>query len=114
MFREFLHSLHSVYILLMDLDIIYTSLVADKMSRENWGGCGCSSAWIGIVLLLYLGGYGSYKVYEWADDKFVSMVMIGENALWATIIRIAIVCGIVLFWVLLFALTWYLEGRGKK
>ena len=38
----------------MDIDTIYTSLVADRMSREKWGGCGCSSAWVTLAVMLYL------------------------------------------------------------
>ena len=87
---------------MLDIDTIYTSLFADKMSRENWG-CGCS-AWITLAVLLYLVGYASYHVYGWAVDKVEYSIEYEWGESWLVVARIVIVCGIVLFWVLLFAL----------
>lgn len=103
----------------MDLDIIYSSLVADKMSRENWGGSGCSPAWFALAVILYLVVYGSYMVYRWAEDKLMDMgyeLGIIENStdIEVTVGRVAIVCGIILFWVLLFALLWHFAERKKR
>ena len=103
----------------MDLDVIYSSLVVDKMSREKWGGCGCSPAWISLLVLLWLGGYSSYKVYEWAEDKVMNMgyrleVIESSESVEATVARVAIVCGIILFWVLLFALLWHFAGKEEE
>ncbi len=95
----------------MDIDTIYTSLVADKMSREKWGGCGCSSAWVTLAVMLYLAGFASYHVYGWAVDRFADSVEYEWGESWAVALRIAIVCGIALFWILLFALLLYLARR---
>ncbi len=98
----------------MDLDIIYASLVADKMSKTNWGGCGCSSVWVTLAVMLYLVGYASYWVYGWATDRFTDSIEYDYGSSWAAVARIAIVCCIVLFWVLLFALLLYLARRNKN
>lgn len=98
-----------------DLDFIYSSLVADKMSKEKWGGCGCSPAWFALAVILYLGGYGSYKVYKWAEDMMLGVAIYDEKASFEVIaVRIAIICLIVIFWVLLFVLLWKLAKREEE
>ncbi len=102
-----------------NLDFIYSSLVADKMSREKWGGCGCSPAWFALAVILYLVVYGSYKVYIWAEDKLMDMgyefgIIENSTDIEITVGRVAIVCGIILFWVLLFALLWHFAGKEEK
>ena len=98
-----------------NLDFIYSSLVADKMSREKWGGCGCSPAWFALAVILYLGGYGSYKVYKWAEDMMLGVAIYDEKASFEVIaVRIVIICLIVIFWVLLFVLLWKLAGKEEK
>ncbi len=99
----------------MDLDIIYSSLVADKMSRVKWGGCGCSPALFAFFVLLYLGCYGSYKAYIWAERFVLGDVPYGGEADFKVIAaRVAIICLIVVFWVLFFALLWHLAGKEEK
>ncbi len=98
-----------------DLDFIYSSLVADKMSREKWGGCRCSPAWFALAVILYLGCYGSYKVYEWAEDRVLGVVPYGgETGFEVIAARVAIICSIVVFWVLLFALLWKMAGKEEE
>ena len=97
------------------LDFIYSSLVADKMSREKWGGCGCSPAWFALAVILYLMVYGSYKVYIWAEDRVLGVVPYGGETDFEVIAaRVAIICLIVVFWVLLFALLWKLAGKSEE
>ena len=97
------------------LDFIYSSLVADKMSREKWSGCGCSPAWFAHAGILYLVVYGSYKVYIWAEDMMLGVAIYDEKASFEVIaVRIAIICLIVVFWVLLFALLWHFAGKEEK
>lgn len=98
-----------------NLDFIYSSLVADKMSREKWGGCGCSPAWFALAVILYLMVYGSYKVYIWAEDMMLGAAIYDEKASFGVLaVRIAIICTIVIFWVLLFALLWKLAGKSEE
>ena len=95
----------------MDIDTIYTSLVADKMSREKWGGCGCSSAWVTLAVMLYLAGFASYHVYGWAVDRFADSVEYEWGESWGVVLRIGIVFGIILFWLLLFFLLFLLARK---
>ena len=97
----------------MDIDTIYTSLVADRMSRENWGGCGCSSAWFTLAVILYLTGYASYHMYGWAVDRFAVSIEYEWGESWGVALRIGIVIGIFLFWLLLFFLLFLLARKSK-
>ena len=68
-----------------------------------------------FFVLLYLGCYGSYKAYIWAEDRVLGVVPYGGEADFKVIAaRVAIICLIVVFWVLFFALLWHLAGKEEE